>query len=62
MPENVRLREKATARCTAKIKRRVLKKHARKARAAPSEMLPGIRKEEGQKKAVDRTACGRAFH
>ena len=32
-PENVRLREEAAARCTAKIKRRVLRKQARKARA-----------------------------
>ena len=32
-PENVRLREEAAARCTAKIKRKVLKKQARKARA-----------------------------
>ena len=32
-PEDVRLREKAAARCTAKIKRKVLKKQARKARA-----------------------------
>ena len=31
-PENVRVREEA-ARCTAKIKRRVLRKQARKARA-----------------------------
>ena len=32
-PETVRLREEAAARCTAKIKRGVLKKQARKARA-----------------------------
>ena len=32
-PENVRLREEAAARCTAKIKRRVLRRQARKARA-----------------------------
>ena len=31
-PEDVRLLEEAAARCTAKIKRKVLKKHARKAR------------------------------
>ena len=31
--EDVRLREKAAARCTAKIKRKVLRKQARKARA-----------------------------
>ena len=33
VPENVRLHEEAAARCTAKIKRSVLKKQARKARA-----------------------------
>ena len=32
-PENVRLREEAAARCTAEIKRRVLRRQARKARA-----------------------------
>ena len=32
-PEDVGLREEAAARCTAKIKRKVLKKQARKARA-----------------------------
>ena len=32
-PENVKLREEATARCTAKIKRRVLRRLVRKARA-----------------------------
>ena len=32
-PENVRLREEAAERCTAKIKRKVLKKQARKVRA-----------------------------
>ena len=32
-PENVRLREEAAARSTAKIERKVLKKQARKARA-----------------------------
>ena len=32
-PENVRLREEAAARCTTKIKRRVLRRQARKARA-----------------------------
>ena len=31
--QNVRLREEAAARCTAKIKRNVLMKQARKARA-----------------------------
>ena len=31
-PENVRLREEAAARCTAKMKRRTLRKQARKAR------------------------------
>ena len=33
VPENVGLREEAAARCTAKIKRRMLKKQAWKARA-----------------------------
>ena len=33
IPENVRLRGEAAARCTAKIKRKVLKKQAWKARA-----------------------------
>ena len=33
-PEIVRLREEAAARCAAKITRKVLKKQARKARAA----------------------------
>ena len=32
-PENMRLREEAAARCTAKIKRRVLRRQTRKARA-----------------------------
>ena len=32
-PDNVRIREEAAARCTKVIKRRVLKKQARKARA-----------------------------
>ena len=32
-PENVRLPEEAAARCTTKLKRRVLRKQARKARA-----------------------------
>ena len=32
-PEKVRLREEAAARCTAEIKRRVLRRQARKARA-----------------------------
>ena len=32
-PVSVRLREEAAARCTAKIKRRVLRRQARKARA-----------------------------
>ena len=41
-PENVRLREEAAARCTASIKRKVLKKQARKARAGCFE--PGKKK------------------
>ena len=46
-PENVRLREEAAARCTAKIKRRILRKQARKARAehvAKCSLEPGKKK------------------
>ena len=46
--ENVRLREAAAARCTKKMKRRVLKKQARKARA---EHLVKCCLETGKKKA-----------
>ena len=45
--ETVRLREEAAARCTAKIKRRKLKKQARKARA---EHLVKCSLEPGKKK------------
>ena len=48
MPENVGLREEAAARCTAKIKRKVLKKQARKARA---EHQVKCFLEQGKKKA-----------
>ena len=54
-PESVRLREEAAARCTAKMKRRVLRKQARKARAGHfvrCSLKPG--KEKGEKKAADR--------
>ena len=53
--ENVRLREEAAARCTAKIKRRVLRKQARNARAehlVRCSLEPG--KKKGEKKAADR--------
>ena len=46
-PKSVRIREKAAARCTNVIKRRVLKKQARKARAdhlSKCSMMPGRRK------------------
>ena len=45
-PENVRIREEAAARCTKVIKRRVLKKQARKARAdllVKCGLMPGRR-------------------
>ena len=47
-PETVRLREEAAARCTAKIKRRVLRRQARKARA---EHMVICSLEPGKKKA-----------
>ena len=47
-PESVRLREEAAARCTAKIKRRVLRKQAKKAR---TEHLVRCSLEPGKKKA-----------
>ena len=47
-PENVRLREEAAARCTTKIKRRVVRRQARKARA---EHLVRCSLESGKKKA-----------
>ena len=47
-PENVRLREEAAARCTAKIKWRVLMRQARKAR---SEHLVRCSLEPGKKNA-----------
>ena len=46
-PQNVRLREEAVARCTAKIKRIVLRRQARKARA---EHLVRCSLEPGKKK------------
>ena len=62
-PENVRLREEAAARCTAKINRKVLKKQARKVRAehlVKCCLEPG--KKKAKKKAADTTVCERAFH
>ena len=47
-PESVKLREEAAARCTKKIKRKVLKKQARKARA---DHLVKCCLEPGKKKA-----------
>ena len=52
VPETVRLRGEAAARCTAKIKRRTLRKQARKARA---EHLV-------KEKAADRIVRQRAFY
>ena len=46
-PDDVRIREEAAARCTKKIKRRVLKKQARRARVKPSvkcSLEPGKKK------------------
>ena len=51
--ENVRIREEAAARCTEVIKRRGLKKQARKARAEHlvwCSLAPGKRKESHQSK------------
>ena len=50
-PNNVRLREEAAARCTAKIKRRILRKQARKARA---EHLVKCSLEAGKKKCKNK--------
>ena len=50
-PENVRLREEAAARCTRKIKRRILRKQARKARAehqVKGSLEPGKRKTKSK--------------
>ena len=47
-PKTVRLREEAAARCTAKIKRRILRKQARMAKA---EHLVKCSLEPGKKKA-----------
>ena len=52
-PENVRLHEEAAARCTNKIKRRVLKKQARKAKA--EHLVKGCL-EPGKKKVRRKTA------
>ena len=53
-PENVRLREKASSSCTKRIKRKVLKKQANKARA---EHLVNVAtsEEEGEKETADLT-------
>ena len=62
-PENVRLREEAAARCTAKIKRKVLKKTSQKIQGGVrGEKLLATGEEEEQKKTVDGTVCDRAFH
>ena len=50
----MRSREEAAARCTNKVKRRVLKKQARKARA--EHLVKGcleLGEEEGKKKTAD---------
>ena len=50
-PDNARFREEAAARCTKRIKRKVLKTQERKARAEHlGEMLLGTRKEESTRK------------
>ena len=54
-PENVRLREEAAARCTAKIKRRVLGQESQS--WALGEMQLGAGEKEGKKKAADRIVC-----
>ena len=50
-PETVRLREEAAARCTTKIKRRVLRRQARNAGA---EHLVRCTLEPGKKKAKNK--------
>ena len=62
-PQNVRIREEAAARCTKVIKRRVLKKQARKARAdhlVKCSLMPGRRQVE--KKAVVGVVCVRSLY
>ena len=58
-PENVRLREEAAARCTTKIKRRVLRRQARNARA---EHLVRCSSEPGKKKAKNKPLIERSFY
>ena len=53
--ESVKPREEAAARCTAKIKRKVLKKQARKARSRASSKMLHATGKKGQKEAVERT-------
>ena len=53
-PESVRLHEEAAARCTAKIKRRVLRRQARKARAEHLVRCSTEPGNKGTKKAADR--------
>ena len=61
-PEKVRLREEAAARCTAEIKRRVLRRQARKARAEHLvRCILDPRKEKSKKKAADRIVRKRSF-
>ena len=53
-PETVRLREETAARCTAKIKRIILRKQARKARAEHLVRCSLASGEKGKTKAADR--------
>ena len=61
-PEYVRLREEAAARCTAKIKRRVLRRQARKARAEHlrCSLVPG--KKKVKRKPLTEIVCQRALY
>ena len=62
-PENVRLREEAAARCTKMIKRKVLKKQARKARAEHLvKCCLEPRKKKVKRKTVDRISCERELY
>ena len=57
-PEKVRTREEAAARCTQAIKRRVLRKQARTARADHAvKCCIDARKEDTEKKALDGVGC-----
>ena len=62
-PENARIHEEAAARGTKVIKRRVLKKQARKARAEHLVKVQfGTRKEKTSKKAAVGAVCQRELH